>query len=134
MTTQSASTIDSILSEHVAQGELAGVAALVWRPERPTRAITVGRRDVARDLPVTRDTIFRIASLTKPVTSVAALTLLDEGRFDLDDPITRVAPELENLQVLQDPEGPLDNTLAARRAITFRDLLTHRSGLTYGEF
>ena len=134
MTTQAASTIDSILSEHVAQGELAGVAALVWRPERPTRAITVGRRDVARDLPVTRDTIFRIASLTKPVTSVAALTLLDEGRFDLDDPITRVAPELENLQVLQDPEGPLDNTLAARRAITFRDLLTHRSGLTYGEF
>jgi len=134
MTTQSASTIDSILSEHVAQGELAGVAALVWRPERPTRAITIGRRDVARDLPVTRDTIFRIASLTKPVTSVAALTLLDEGRFDLDDPITRVAPELENLQVLQDPEGPLDNTLAARRAITFRDLLTHRSGLTYGEF
>jgi len=134
MTTQSASTIDSILSEHVAQGELAGVAALVWRPERPTRAITVGRRDVARDLPVTRDTIFRIASLTKPVTSVAALTLLDEGRFDLDDPITRVAPELENLQVLQDPEGPLDNTLAARRAITFRDLLTHRSGLIYVEF
>jgi len=134
MTTQAASTIDSILSEHVAQGELAGVAALVWRPERPTRAITIGRRDVARDLPVTRDTIFRIASLTKPVTSVAALTLLDEGRFDLDDPITRVAPELENLQVLQDPEGPLDNTLAARRAITFRDLLTHRSGLTYGEF
>jgi CubicO group peptidase (beta-lactamase class C family) len=134
MTTQSASTIDSILSEHVAQGELAGVAALVWRPERPTRAITIGRRDVARDLPVTRDTIFRIASLTKPVTSVAALTLLDEGRFDLDDPITRVAPELENLQVLQDPEGPLDNTLAARSAITFRDLLTHRSGLTYGEF
>lgn len=65
---------------------------------------------------------------------MAALTLLDEGRFDLDEPITRVAPELANLRVLQDPEGPLDHTLPAGRPITFRDLLTHRSGLTYGEF
>ena len=68
------------------------------------------------------------------MTTVAALTLLDEGRFDLDEPITRVAPELEHLRVLQDPEGPLDQTVAAERAITFRDLLTHRSGLTYGDF
>jgi len=132
--TQSAPTFEGVLNQHVALGELAGVVALVWRPGQPTRAITIGRRDVERDLPVTRDTIFRIASLTKPVTSVAALTLLDEGRFLVDDPITRVAPELANLRVLQDPDGPLDNTIPAARAITFRDLLTHRSGLTYGEF
>ena len=94
----------------------------------------MGRRDVGRDLPVTRDTIFRIASLTKPVTSVAALAVLDEGRFDLDEPIARVAPELASLRVLEDPEGPLDRTVPAARAITFRDLLTHRSGLSYGEF
>jgi CubicO group peptidase (beta-lactamase class C family) len=128
------SALETIFHEHVAQGEIGGVVALVWRHGQLTREIVIGRGDVARDVPVTRDTIFRIASLTKPVTSVAALTLLDQGRFDLDDPITRVAPELEQLRVLQDPEGPLDHTVPATRAITFRDLLTHRSGLTYGEF
>src|SRR5262245_66478129 len=134
MTMQSASTVETTLHEHVARGELAGVVALARRPGQPTREIAVGRRDVERDLPVTRDTIFRVASLTKPVMSVAALTLLDEGRFGLDDPITRVAPELGDLRVLKNPEGPLDDTVPAGRAITFRDLLTHRSGLTVGEF
>ena len=134
MTTKSAPSFEAVLNEHVALAELAGVVALVWRPKQPIRVITSGRRDVERDLPVTRNTIFRIASLTKPVTSVAALTLLDDGRFELDDSITSVAPELESLRVLQDPEGPLENTIPATRAITFRDLLTHRSGLTYGEF
>ena len=111
MTTRTVQTFEAALNEHITRGELAGVVALVWRPGQPTRSITMGRRDVSRDLPITRDTIFRIASLTKPVTSVAALTMLDERRFDLDDPIMRVAPELENLRVLQDPEGPLDKTI-----------------------
>ena len=72
--------------------------------------------------------------MTKPVTTVAALMLLDEGRFALDDPITKCAPELAQMRVLRDPEGPLDETDEATRPITFRDLLTHRSGLTYGDF
>src|SRR4051812_20341952 len=108
MTAESASALESTIHEHVARGEMAGVVALVWRPGQPIRSIVIGRRDVERDLPVTRDTIFRIASLTKPITAVAALALLDAGRFDLDDPITRVAPELGNVRVLEDPEGPLD--------------------------
>lgn len=126
--------VEATLREYVARGEVAGLVALLWRPGQPTHCIALGRRDLQRDLPVTRDTIFRIASLTKPVTSVAALTLLDEKRFALDEPITRVAPELEQLRVLRHPEGPLDDTVPAERAITFRDLLTHRSGLTYAEF
>lgn len=134
MKTESASTLETTFHELVARGELAGIVALVWRPGQAIRRIAIGRRDVDRELPVTCDTIFRIASLTKPITTVAALTLLDEGRFGLDDPITRVAPELGNLRVLEDPKGPLEHTLPAGRAITFRDLLTHRSGLTYGEF
>src|SRR5262245_36619664 len=97
-----ARTIEAILNEHIAKGELAGAAALVLRRGQPIRETIVGRRDVSRDLPITRDTIFRIASLTKPVMSAAAVTLLDEGLFDLDEPITRVAPELEHLRVLQD--------------------------------
>jgi CubicO group peptidase (beta-lactamase class C family) len=60
--------------------------------------------------------------------------LLDEGRFDLDEPITHCAPELARMRVLRDPNGPLDETDEALRPITFRDLLTHRSGLTYGDF
>ncbi|HET6897232.1 MAG TPA: serine hydrolase domain-containing protein [Vicinamibacteria bacterium] len=118
----------------VAAGELAGAAALVWRKGEGTRVATVGRRDLRSGAPVERDTIFRIASVTKPVTTLAALMLLDEGRFELDEPITTSAPELAQVRVLRDPEGPLDETDAARRPITFRDLLTHRAGLTYGEF
>jgi len=115
-------------------GELAGAAALVWRDGNVTDVATAGRRDLVTRLPVERDTIFRIASMTKPVTTVAALTMLDEGLFGLDDPITRCAPEFARMRVLRNPEGPIDETEEAARDITFRDLLTHRSGLTYGDF
>ena len=124
---------DALLAT-VEAGELAGAAALVWRKGAVRHIATVGRRDLVSGAPVERDTIFRIASLTKPVTTVAALTLLDEGRFALDEPITACAPELARMRVLRDPDGPLDQTDEARRPITFRDLLTHRSGLTYGDF
>src|SRR3954468_21428889 len=127
-------SIEVALRPVIDAGELAGAAALVWRDEAVQQTAAVGRRDLVSGLPVERDTIFRIASLRKPVTTVAALTLLDEGRFDLDDPITQCAPELTGMRVLRDPNGPLDQTDEAMRPITFRDLLTHRSGLTYGEF
>src|SRR5688572_28517614 len=126
--------IELALQRHVDAGGLAGAAALVWRRGRVVETATVGRRDLAADRPVERDTLFRIASLTKPVTTVAALMLLDEGGLALNDPIVGVAPELADLQVLRDPDGPLDQTVAAERPISFRDLLTHGSGLTYGEF
>jgi hypothetical protein len=93
----------------------------VWRDGRVVQTTAVGRRDLVTNLPVERDTIFRIASMTKPVTTVAALTLYDEGRFALDEPITRHAPELARLRVLRDPNGPLDQTDAAERPITFGD-------------
>jgi CubicO group peptidase (beta-lactamase class C family) len=127
-------TIESAISRYVDAGDLAGAAALVWRGGEVRQAVTVGRRDLSRGLQVERDTIFRIASMTKPVTIVAALRLLDEGRFALDDPISTCAPELARMRVLRDPDGPLNETDGATRSITFRDLLTHRSGLTYGDF
>src|SRR6476661_2111234 len=125
--------IEEALRTSVETGQLAGAAALVWREGAIRQIATVGRRDLASGLPVERDTIFRIASMSKPVTTVAALTLFDEGRFALDEPITSVAPELAHLRVLRDANGPLDQTDEATRPITFRDLLTHRSGLTYGD-
>ena len=126
--------IEEALRPGVEAGQLAGAAALVWRDGAVRHVATVGRRDLVSELPVERDTIFRIASMSKPVTTVAALTLLDEGRFDLDEPITKCAPELAHMRVLRHPDGPLDQTDEAARPITFRDLLTHRSGLTYGDF
>ncbi len=128
------SAVEAALKSVVDAGELAGAAALAWRNGKVVHIAAVGRRDLADGRPVERDTIFRIASMTKPVTTVAALMLLDERRFALDDPITICAPELAQLRVLRNPEGPLDVTDDAMRPITFRDLLTHRSGLTYGEF
>ena len=127
-------SIEAALRAYVDAGTLAGAATLVWRDGRVVHTASMGCRDLVTNLPVERDTIFRIASMTKPVTTVAALTLYDEGRFALDEPIARVAPELARLRVLRDPNGPLDQTDAAERPITFGDLLTHRSGLTYGEF
>ena len=126
-------SIEDIILRRVKEGELAGAAALVWRGGQVVQSAAVGRRNLDLGRPVQRDTIFRIASMTKPVTTVAALMLHDEGRFDLDEPIATCAPELERMRVLRDPEGPLDQTDEAR-PITFRDLLTHRSGLTYGDF
>ena len=127
-------SIEAAVGAYVDAGTLVGAATLVWRDGRVVHEASVGRRDLVTDLPVERDTIFRIASMTKPVTTVAALMLYDEGRFALDEPITLHAPELAGVRVLREPNGPLDQTNAAERPITFRDLLTHRSGLTYGEF
>jgi CubicO group peptidase (beta-lactamase class C family) len=127
-------SIEAALQSYAADEALAGAAALVWRDGRVVQTASVGRRDLVTNLPVERDTIFRIASMTKPLTTVAALMLYDERRFALDEPIARHAPEFASLRVLRDPDGPLDQTDAAERPITFGDLLTHRSGLTYGEF
>ena len=113
-------------------GFLSGAVTLVWRDGEIRDVTVVGRRDIEADLPMTRDTIFRIASMTKPVTSVLALMLMEEGKLALSDEITRWAPEFAAMRVLKDAEGPLEDTTAAHRAITIEDLMTHRSGLAYG--
>jgi CubicO group peptidase (beta-lactamase class C family) len=82
-------------------------------------------------LPMQRDTIFRIASMTKPVTVAAAMALVEEGKLTLTDPVAKWLPELSDMRVLRDPHGPLDDTEPARRLITIDDLMTHRSGLAY---
>jgi CubicO group peptidase (beta-lactamase class C family) len=125
-------TIETAIGAIVDAGELAGAVTLVWRGGKVVQSACVGWRDIEAEAPIQRDTIFRIASMSKPITSAAALMLVDEGRFALDDPITRWAPEFSGMRVLRSPTGPLDQTDAAERPVTFEDLLTHRSGLTYG--
>lgn len=113
---------------------LAGAATLVWQDGKVIQAAGIGWRDIASKLPMERNTLFRIASLTKPITSTLALMLLDEGRFALNDPIARWAPEFSQMRVLRSSSGPLNQTDPAERPITFEDLLTHRSGLTYADW
>lgn len=126
--------IAASISDFVEMGMLAGAATLVWQDGKVRQAGGVGWRDIDRKLPVARDTLFRIASMTKPITSTLALMLYEEGRFALDEPITRWAPEFAQMRVLRKPAGDLDQTEPAARPITFADLLTHRSGLTYADF
>lgn len=126
--------IAATIRKLVDAGSLAGATTLVWRAGKVIQAAGVGWRDVEAKLPMARNALFRIASMTKPITSTAALMLLNEGRFALNDPITRWAPEFTQMRVLRSPNGPLNQTDPAARPITFEDLLTHRSGLTYGDW
>ena len=126
--------ITDTISKFADAGSLAGAAMLVWQDGEILQAAKVGWRDIESRLPMERDTLFRIASMTKPITSTVALMLLDEGRFALHDPITRWAPEFSQMRVLRSFTGTLDQTDPAERLITFEDLLTQRSGLTYADW
>jgi CubicO group peptidase (beta-lactamase class C family) len=118
------------LGRHVEAGRLPGLVLLVRQRGREY-ADAIGSQEFAGNLPMRRDTIFRLASMTKPITAVAAMILVEECRLRLDDPVDEWLPELKDRRVLRTIESPLDDTVPARRPITLRDLLTFRSG--YGE-
>lgn len=122
------------LQAFVDSGELAGIVALTSRRGEIVQAEAIGWCDIETNEPMRSDTLFRIASMTKPITSVAALMLVEQGKLRLDDPISRWIPELADVRVLADPAGPLDRTVPLRRSITVEDLLTHRSGIAYAFF
>jgi CubicO group peptidase (beta-lactamase class C family) len=128
------SEIGTVIEAYVQRQELAGAAALVWRAGEVLESVAAGWRDIEAGLPMTRDTIFRIASMSMPVTSLAAMILMERGAFALQEPIANWAHEFTHMRVLRSPDGPLDESVAAARPITFEDLLTHRAGLTYGNF
>jgi CubicO group peptidase (beta-lactamase class C family) len=131
----SAQRIDRVgawMERQVASGRLAGVEVMINRRGRTAFHRCHGRRDLARGADATPDTIYRIYSMTKPLTAVAAMMLYEEGRFQLDDPISRFLPEFAGQRVFIGGGYGSVMTEPARRDITFRDLLTHTSGLTYG--
>jgi CubicO group peptidase (beta-lactamase class C family) len=119
------------IREAIDAGLLAGALTLVWQGGKVLQVNELGHRDVHAGLPMQRDTIVRIASMTKPVTVAAAMALVEEGKLALTDPVVSVLPELAGVRVMADPSGPLDRTVPVRRDITFDDLMTHRSGLAY---
>ena len=112
----------------VDQGKTAGIATLIAQFE------CFGMLDLAAKKPLQRDSLYRIYSLTKPVTSIAALMLYDEGLFDLDDPVARWIPEFENFRVLPTTTKAGNQLGPLMKEITIRHLLTHTSGLGYGFF
>ncbi|MGV9306452.1 serine hydrolase domain-containing protein [Nonomuraea sp. NPDC004354] len=117
-----------VLTRHVDSGKIPGLVALVSRGgETHVEAIGTMRHDGGP--PMSRDTIFRMASTSKPVSMAAAMVLLDECRLRLDDPVDAWLPELADRRVLKRIDGPLDDTVPARRPITVRDVLTSTFGL-----
>jgi CubicO group peptidase (beta-lactamase class C family) len=121
----------SAIAEAVDAGLVSGAVSMVWHRGEVLQVNEFGCRDIESNLPMQRDTIFRIASMTKPVTVAAAMAMVEEGKLALTDPVTRWLPEMADMRVLTDPNGPLDNTVPADRPITVEDLMTHRSGLAY---
>jgi CubicO group peptidase (beta-lactamase class C family) len=114
------------LAAHVAAGDMPGVVALVSR-RGEVHVEAIGTQSFG-GMPMRRDTIFRIASMTKPVIAAATLLLIEEGKLRLDDPVDGLLPELANRKVLKAIDGPVEDTVPARRAITTRDLLTFTFG------
>lgn len=115
------------MAGHIERGLLPGIVTLVSR-HGETHVDVIGTMDVDGSRPMSRDTIFRIASMTKPIIAAATLILIEECRLRLDDPVAEHLPELADPQVLQSVNAPVDDTVPAIRPITTRDLLTFRSG------
>ncbi len=129
--------IDDVFQSYVQEGRIAGAVGMVLRHGKVVYTGAWGMRDLAARDPLEADDIFRIASMTKPITSVAVMMLYEEGRFFLRDPAAQYLPELADLRVakLSEATSPDDiPTDRARRAITIHDLLRHTAGLTYGTF
>lgn len=130
-TSEGLARIPPALQGVVDAGDLSGFVTLVWRKGEVAQVNAVGKRDIEAGKPMTRDTLFRIASMTKPITSIAALMQMEDGKLRLDDPIAKWIPELADPKVLKAADGPLDQVYDAPRPITVEDLMTHRSGLAY---
>ncbi|GGT89136.1 serine hydrolase domain-containing protein [Streptomyces violascens] len=121
------SALRKILDTYVHDGTVPGAVGLVACGDRVECAVA-GSLDAGGASPMARDSIFRIASIGKPVTAAALMMLVDDGRIALDDPVARWLPELASPMVVRTPSSPVDDVVPAERAITVADLLTFRAG------
>ncbi|MGW7100959.1 serine hydrolase domain-containing protein [Streptomyces sp. NPDC054838] len=120
-------SLREILAPHVSSGYLPGAVGLVAHGDR-IEVAAVGSAGIGGFAPMARDTIFRVASLTKPVAAAAAMTLVEEGRLALDEPVRDRLPELASPVVVRTPSSPVDDVVPAERPITVEHLLTSRAG------
>ena len=129
--------IEPALKKLVDDGKIPGGVAAIARHGKIAYTTSFGYRDIAKKTPMTDDTIFAIASMTKPITCTAVMTLVEAGKLGLDDPVAKYIPELKDLRVLG--KAGIDTatelaTVPAKRGVSVRDLLSHSSGFTYGSF
>ena len=127
--------IDKVIKQYVDSGWVAGADAFIARNGKIVYNKAFGMADNEKKIPMQTDAIFRIASQTKAITSVAVMMLFEEGKFLLDDPISKYIPSFAHPKVLAEfnPKDSSYTTIAARREITIRDLLTHTSGVDYAQ-
>ena len=119
--------VQAALAPYVTSGAVPCVAGII-RQRGEVQALALGTHSLTADESVQRDSIFRISSMTKPITAAAALILVDRGVITLDEPIDRLLPELADRRVLRDLNSPLDDTVAAERPVTVRDLFSFTDG------
>ena len=124
--------LDARMESYVKDGKLAGIVMLVARDGKVAHATVCGQQDIAGKQPMRRDAIFRIYSMTKPITGVALMTLYDEGRFQLDDPVSKYLPGFAGIKVFANDAGGTTQVTDLKRPITIRDLMRHTAGLAYG--
>ncbi len=117
---------------YIAPQKIAGALTLVARKGKVAYLSCVGQMDIERNKPMTEDTIFRLYSMSKPITSVGLMMLYEHGHFQLDDPVHKTIPEWRNLRVYELGNHPRWITTPCERPMTIRDLFCHMSGLTYG--
>jgi CubicO group peptidase (beta-lactamase class C family) len=121
------SSVQKAMQARVERGEFPGIVTLVARGD-DVRVETIGTTAFEGGVPMRRDTVFRIASMTKPVLAAVTMMLVEDDVIDLEEPIHRLLPELAGQRVLARVDGPLDSTVPARRPVTIEDLLTFRNG------
>jgi CubicO group peptidase (beta-lactamase class C family) len=121
--------IRPVMQDYVDKGNLPGFLTVVARRGKIVHFETIGMRDVENNKPVEPDTIFRIYSMSKPITSVAVMMLYEEGHFQLGTPVSKFIPEFENMEVYNEDQTEI---LDAKKKITIKHLLMHTAGLTYG--
>lgn len=132
LSTERLERIDKVMQQYVDEGRIAGAVTLVARRGKVAHLGTYGMADIEAGKPMQANTIFRIASMTKPITSVAVMMLYEEGHFLLSDPISKYIPEFKNPQVLvPSSTGDSYTTVPAKAEITIRQLLSHTSGISY---
>jgi len=125
--------IDTAVNEAVAAGEIPGAVALIMRDGKIVYHEAFGYADIASKRPMATDAIFRIGSMTKSITSTAVMMLYEQGRFSLDDPISKFLPEFSDMRIVSEinEDGSIRDTVPATKPIRIIDLLTHTSGLAY---
>ena len=131
---QRLASVSALVDRYVAEGKLAGAQVQVAHRGEVALRHTVGRADVASDRPLGDDAIYRIYSMTKPITSIALMQLYEQGQVLLEDPVSAYIPEFAEMQVFTGGTPTAPKVRPAQTAMTVKDVLTHASGLTYGFF